>query len=232
MDDYNTNPFDDGYGDEPDHRHEEAQKINTFMENVLRGITAKIPPNVTSYVQQPSIKEVEVAASYVAQQGSRTLVEDSATAYTNAVIILTKGLVHDAVDNGKRIIVDEDFGNYLKTQAEAVYVESLYKAGIVEMLFSTDSNEQPDIVFTEKGKQTYHTLYIDELKNQSCYLTTLIDLAGGEVKSKELIRESLRTSIAGNDAGDVVGKIMSDIINMYNPDDDTPLSNDLDNTDS
>ena len=185
------NPFNpENYDD----RQEEYERVVKFMERVSKGITSKIPDNVEHYIEKPTVGELESAAMFLARNmvrltsSSETPEHASIAHLTNSMAILIRSTIHDAVENKKRIITDEDFDMMCRKVAESTYKSNLLKAGLTDVLFSDDPEEYPDIVLNEKGLKEYPDLYLYESRRKSYLTDTLEKLVGGKDKSDQLLK--------------------------------------------
>lgn len=190
-------------------------EIRKFMFDITRGITAKIPENVTDFVPKPSIKEIEGAAVYLARNSKNVLdgrPPMNTNMYMNATVIMTRAHIHYAVETGQRIVTEEDYCNYCRKMAEEAFFTVLQSDGYVELLWGNDpDNPEMEISVTETGKKNFAELYLKESRKNSFFTETLESLIGGPDEANKLI-ERHTSNHQKEYFSDGLGSILKDIL--------------------
>lgn len=209
-DDFNSPDF--GGGGERD-------EIYQFMLDITRGITAKIPENITEHVPKPSVKEVEAAAVYVARNNEKMLDGDikNTDMFMNSSIILVRANIHDAVERGARILTEEDYNEFARKQAEQSYYASLNAKGHLDFTWSDDpDNPEVEMTLSESGRKEFARLWLDESTAKSYFCETLDELAGGKDAADKLVRDYIdeKTQKFLDDDSPGLGKLLRDVLNF------------------
>lgn len=199
----------------------EQDKVYQFMLDITRGITAKIPENITEHVPKPSVKEVEAAAVYVARNNEKMLdgdIENTDT-FMNSSIILVRANIHDAVARGARILTEDDYNNFARNQAEQAFYTVLNAKGHLDISWSDDpDNPEVEMTLSESGRKEFASLWLKESQSKSYFTSTLDQLVGGKDKSDEMVKKYIdeKTQSFLDDGSSGLGKLLRDVLNYDN----------------